>query len=117
MIALLALSTELCSHPSIVHGGVTTAVLDEVMAQTLIARFVSNPTTADTMRARFLTVQLNVQFNKPVHAPRVLVVKAWCVRSSGRKYWMAGEAVQLEKGEEITKAEASGLWLTIQPKL
>lgn len=137
MITLLATSTAVCSHPSAVHGGVTAAILDEVMSHTLISHFATDPIGVDSIRRRIFTLKLEVEYRKPVLTPGTVIVRSWIVRSEGRKYWIAAEATQHEAQEgwiaaaasqyevqekpstvkEVVKARASGMWLVTKEKL
>ncbi len=96
-ITFLTLSQPgVCSHPSTAHGGLVSVILDEVMSHTLLSHFPTEPDTVDETRMTLFTAQLEVLFKRPVRVPGVLIVKAWCMANSGKKYWMRAEAYQQE---------------------
>jgi acyl-coenzyme A thioesterase PaaI-like protein len=121
-ITFLALSSPaICSHPSTAHGGIVSTILDEVMSHTLISLFSTDPDAVDTLRRRIFTVKLEVRFRKPVRTPGSLIVRSWCLRKDGRKYYMMAQAIQRQtadtKMKDVVTTEAEGLWLMTNPKL
>ncbi|EER41950.1 thioesterase [Histoplasma capsulatum H143] len=78
-------------------------------------------------RARLYTAQLDVRYRKPVRAPGMAVVKAWCVARDGRKFFMGvslfrrkrrgkgGGKGQLEwVKRKVVCAEAYGVWVQVR---
>lgn len=69
-------------YKDIFHGGILSTMLDEVMIKAILARNVFA-----------VTAELIVKFLRPVRTGEQLTFSGWIVRSRGRLYVTAGEAV------------------------
>lgn len=87
----------------IFHGGITSALLDEVMIKALLATGIYA-----------MTVELNVRFLKAVHIGEKLKFEGFVEKSKRRLYFTRGE-VKAESGEIV--ARASGKYLRVNDKL
>lgn len=93
--------------PNIIHGGVSTALLDEPMSSLVHLFHVlidgdSPPNTA-------LTANLNINFRGAVIAPGHVVVECRLVKVQGRKYYVKG-CMKDTHGKVLV--DAQGLWLS-----
>ncbi|OJD14053.1 hypothetical protein AJ78_05559 [Emergomyces pasteurianus Ep9510] len=125
LFALFALATPgISGHPDTAHGGVIATLLDEIMSLAVSLHVPGYRDNEGAERARLYTAQLDVRYRKPVRAPGIAVVKAWCVAREGRKFFMKGQLVQEEgeaegrgKGQlewvkrKVVCAEAYGVWV------
>lgn len=68
-----------------VHGGISGAVLDEIMAQWLIQRSIPA-----------VTAKMEISFRKPVPVGETLTATAWRLRQKGRFHIMKGELADRE---------------------
>jgi acyl-coenzyme A thioesterase PaaI-like protein len=82
----------------IVHGGITSTILDEVMAWSLVA--------SDNWG---LTARLNVEFRRPVHVGTPIRAEGWVTHSRRRLVETAARIVAVASGEEL--ATATGLYV------
>ncbi|KAH0541834.1 hypothetical protein FGG08_003717 [Glutinoglossum americanum] len=99
-LSLLSLSTGLDGHPSIAHGGLLSALLDEAMA---IVAYIHLPAGKDVY-----TAYINVRFVRPVETPGAVVLRAWIEeRSAGRKMWVRA----CVEGEGGVSVEGAGLFI------
>ncbi len=78
------------SYPGVVHGGISAAVLDELIGRAIN---IKNP----DMFA--MTVELNMQYKKPVPYGKKLVAKAHITKDSSRIY--EGEGIIYNENNEI----------------
>ena len=105
VILLLELgSPGLDGHPATIHGGVATAILDEVIG--LAVMF--HQTQISDPRSAMYTARLDTAYRKPVPTPAVLAVRSWLTRREGRKWWARGQIVDKD-GVVLTESE--GLWV------
>jgi uncharacterized protein (TIGR00369 family) len=86
-------------YPGSLHGGITTALLDETMGRVLVP---------DAVWA--VTARLEVRFAKPVPLDQELTVVAELVRRRSRTYEARGE-VQLPDGTVL--AEGRGIYFRL----
>ncbi len=82
----------------IAHGGILCAVLDEVMAWSLVAE--------DNWG---LTARMNVEFRKPVQIGRPIRAEGWITRSRRRIVDTAARIVDPQTGQEL--ATATGVYV------
>jgi len=108
--ALLTLGPGINGWPGVSHGGISVAILDDIMGQLpAVNRARGLMPAVPTM-----TVYLNTQFKKPVKTGRSILVKVRTVKHEGRKIWTEG-VIYDEEGNECTKAEA--LFIELKSKL
>ncbi len=88
----------LCGYPGILHGGVQSALLDDVIYWSVTHGFA---TTSVTLR-------LTTEFRAPARLGRRFALRAWVVGAGGRKVTARGV---LENDEGSTVADAQGLYL------
>jgi uncharacterized protein (TIGR00369 family) len=88
-------------YPGHLHGGISSALLDEVMGRVLLAD-----------QVWVVTARLEVRFAKPVPLDQELTVVAELVRSRPRTYEARGE-IQLPDGTVLV--EAKGVYFRIPP--
>lgn len=100
---------DLVGHAAVVHGGVSTALLDESMSFLLHMYLVR--VAGGTPRNSVFTVNLNVNFRAAVPAPGDVVLECWIRRVVGRKYVVAG-VMKDTAGKVLVEAE--GLWLSMR---
>jgi acyl-coenzyme A thioesterase PaaI-like protein len=119
-ITLVLLNTPgACGHPNIAHGGLIATLFDEAMSLAMALHVHSKSAEKPSQEGqkasyRNYTVQLNLRYKAPVIVPGVLVIRSWCVKSEGRKYWTLGAAVQHdEKGNVKPRADGSAFWISI----
>jgi len=94
---LLLVGDGVSGHPHVVHGGVLSAILDEVMGSVGMIHHLPD-------MAGF-TAFLNVKFRRPAPAPGLLVCRAWMERrSGGRKLWARG-VIEDANGKVYTEGE------------
>jgi acyl-coenzyme A thioesterase PaaI-like protein len=106
--ALLSLGDGVNGYPGLAHGGIVSAMVDEVMGiLTTINKERKSMPEGDIM-----TAYLNVKYRKPVATPQTVLVSARFRKVEDRKYFIDG-MVKDGFGTILTTAEA--LW--IQPKL
>ncbi len=91
------------SYPGVVHGGIITSMLDEVVAR---VSFIGDP------HKFMMSVKLEVKFRKPVPIGEPLLIKGRIVKLKGRLGQAVGEVV-LSDG---TVAAESSMTLADMPK-
>lgn len=91
-------------HPSIIHGGMACAILDEMMGLCVMLhhQHISGP------RDSLFTVNLNVSYRAPVPTPSDVLVRCWLVGWQGRKWYSIGQIVGMD-GTVYT--EGRGVWV------
>ena len=82
-------------YRDIVHGGLLSTVLDEVMVTLLIK-----------MGHLAATAELNVRFLKPLGVGDPIEVRAWLIENRGRVFRVAAAATQPD-GTEVARAEST----------
>lgn len=91
-------------HPSVIHGGMACAILDEMMGLCVMLhhQHISGP------RDSLFTVNLNVSYKAPVPTPGDVLVRCWLVGWQGRKWYSIGQIV----GQDGTLyTEGRGVWV------
>ncbi|GAB0133438.1 hypothetical protein EsDP_00001846 [Epichloe bromicola] len=110
---LFDLGDGLTGYRDIIHGGMTTTMVDEAMC-----------TVNDINQAlgkhglvyklNSVTVGLEIKFLKPVPVPGVIRVTSWTESTEGRKTRMRCE---LRDGEGNILVKGSSMWVALDPKL
>jgi uncharacterized protein (TIGR00369 family) len=96
LVAVFKPISEHQSYPGITHGGISAAILDEV-----IGRAIMMTTDSDTFG---VTVELMVRYKKPVPLDSELKVVGRITRDRGRLFEGTGE-LYLQNGEIAVEAE------------
>lgn len=107
LVSISYLSTDLCGHVGMVHGGMLATMLDEGMARCCFAAL---PNKIG------VTASLTVNYRAPSPAGSFVVLKAEVVKTEGRKVWVKGRIELLGDGIEPGKVLADGESLFIEPK-
>ncbi|KAI1612057.1 HotDog domain-containing protein [Exophiala viscosa] len=91
-------------HPSVIHGGMACAILDEMMGLCIMLhhQHISGP------RDSLFTANLNVTYRAPVPTPNDVLVRCWLVGREGRKWLSRGQIVDKDG---LVMTEAEGLWV------
>ena len=91
-------------HPSVIHGGMACAILDEMMGLCVMLhhQHISGP------RDSLFTVNLNVTYRAPVPTPNEVMVRAWLVTRQRRKWYSIGQITDKD-GNVLTEGE--GIWV------
>jgi acyl-coenzyme A thioesterase PaaI-like protein len=87
-------------YEGIVHGGLITTVLDEVMGWAIYVR-----------KLWAVTGSINVRFRKPVHVGDALTVQAWVESVSGRKVDVRARLVR--DSDDVVLAEATAIFVRV----
>jgi acyl-coenzyme A thioesterase PaaI-like protein len=90
-------------YADIYHGGITSALLDEVMIKALLARDIY-----------VMTVELTVRFRKPVYIGQKLLFEGALEKRQGRLYITTGE-VRTGEGEVV--ATGSGKYIEVKANM
>jgi len=90
-------------YAGILHGGITAALLDEVMIKALLAEDIFA-----------MTVELAIRFHKAVSIGERLLLEGNLTHHDGRLYLTAGKAT-LENGEIV--ASATGKYLRVRREI
>ena len=98
---------DLVGYPKIVHGGVSSALLDEPMSYLLHLYHIR--TDGDSPPNPALTANLNINFRGAVTAPGQVVVECRLLKVQGRKYFVSG-CIKDTNGKVLV--DAKGLWLS-----
>lgn len=94
-------------HPSVIHGGMSCAILDEMMGLCVMLRRQNVSGNRDSL----FTANLNVTFRAPVPTPSEVFVRSWVAGVEGRKWFSRGQILDKD-GRVLTEAE--GLWVLVQ---
>jgi acyl-coenzyme A thioesterase PaaI-like protein len=106
--ALLSLRGGVNGYPGVAHGGIVSAIIDEVMG--ILTTI--NKDRKSMPEGDIVTAYLNVKYRKPVATLQTVLVSARFRKVEDRKYFIDG-VVKDRFGTILTTADA--LW--IQPKL
>ena len=85
-------------YPGVVHGGIVSAILDEVAGRAVLLHG-----TVDDLMA---TLRLTIRFRRPTPTETPLTVVGWLERKSGRGARVAGE-IRLPDGTVTAECEAT----------
>lgn len=107
LVSMIYLSTDLCGHVGIVHGGMLATMMDEGLAR---CGFTSLPNHVG------VTARLTINYRNPTPAGSFVVLKAETIKVEGRKVWVSGRLEKLGDSDQPGEllAEAEGLF--IEPK-
>lgn len=83
-------------HPNTAHGGVVSALIDEMMSVVIAMHIPGYVFNEASERGRIYTLQLDVRFRNPVYVPGLAVLKIWCIAKVGRKFWLRAQVLQEE---------------------
>ena len=92
-------------YPGMAHGGIVTAILDEVGGRTMM---INHPNRF------FVTAHMDVHFRQPVPISVLLDASGWFLKSSGRRTRAHAEIITSEAG---TLAEANILFTDMPTNL
>jgi acyl-coenzyme A thioesterase PaaI-like protein len=98
VLGWVAPGSELCGYPGILHGGLQSALLDDVIYWAVTHRFVLTS----------VTVALTTRFRAPARLGQRFSLRGWVTGSDGRKVTARGE---LGDGDGTTFAEGEGVYL------
>jgi thioesterase superfamily protein 4 len=104
MIWMLELGEGLNGHPKILHGGMVTTILDEIIGHIVLT----------IQEASTVTAYLNTQFKKPVPTPGLLLARARVTKQEGRKLYASAS---LEDGAGGIYATAECLYIQLKANL
>ncbi|KAM0328029.1 hypothetical protein ACHAQA_005430 [Verticillium albo-atrum] len=107
---LVTLGPDVAGYPSICHGGLVAALLDEVLG--LI--FPVNKSRGAIPEQAYMTGYLNTTYLKPVKVPGTYLCRARVLRVEGRKCFLLG-TVEDENGTVLAKADS--LYVAVREKL
>lgn len=96
-------------HPHVIHGGMSCAILDEMLGLTVMLhhQHIQGP------RDSLFTANLNVSYKRPVPTPNDILVKCWLVGKQGRKWYSIG---QLTDHDGNVMTEGKGVWVMTKRK-
>lgn len=111
---LFSLGSGLTGYEGLLHGGITTLMIDEAMGMILqLNAYARN----GEITSLFVTAYLKTTFLRPIPTPSIISISAKLRERKGRKMYIDA-TVEDEAGEVLATAEA--LWLLLkeqQPKL
>lgn len=99
---LYHLGTDTCGHPGIVHGGLTSAMVDETFGALLYMlkkHSVIEPGPA-------FTAHLEVDFRAPIPAGIEVLCKCWLESTERRKIWVRSQVVDKPGGTVFAEGKA-----------
>lgn len=102
VMGVYVLGDLMCGHPRIVHGGLTSALLDQTLG---ISSFVAAPD-----RSSF-TANLTVNYRKPLPANTAVAVRCRATKIEGRKLYATGR-VELLADPNTLFADATALFVS-----
>jgi len=89
---------EHCGYSGIVHGGVISAVLDEIMGWSGWEKY----------KKLYWTLKITVRFNKPIVAGEKYFVEAELIKTRGKVYFSEG---RITSSSGVTVAEGEGKYI------
>lgn len=104
--ALVALGDGVTGHAGIAHGGLLTAILDEVLGNVAAVN-----REMGMVRGLFMTATLNTTYVSPVRTPGAILVTSQIVQKSERKLLLAGT---IKDGSGNVLAKAEGLFVKVR---
>lgn len=105
VVALYNLTSNVCGHKGLVHGGLTAAMFDETFGVVMFAH-------PSVPRYTF-TASLTVNYRKPLPAAQTVAIVAGVERVDGRKVYMTGTLVD---ADGTVYADATALFVAPKPK-
>lgn len=108
LVSIMYLGSDLCGHPTVIHGGLLATIMDEWLARCCF------PALPNQLA---MTANLSISYKKPAPASSFVVLRAKTVKVEGRKAWVEGHIESLpDDGQEpVVYAEASALY--IEPRM
>ncbi|KAI0143411.1 thioesterase superfamily protein [Xylariaceae sp. FL1272] len=106
----LTLGGGLNGYPGVCHGGLVTAILDEVIGLLIPI----NMEREMILRGTYMTAYLNTTFVKPVATPATVLARASFTKVDGRKYFAIGS---IEDGNGTVLARADALFVQLKSAL
>lgn len=85
---------------SLMHGGFTSMIFDEVMTYVMMGRGIET-----------VTLNMSIDYVSPARTGHHMIAEAWIERTEGRKLWAAAEITDEETGETV--ARATGLYYKV----
>ena len=107
LVSLCYLSTDVCGHAGLIHGGLLCTMLDEGMGRCCFAKL---PNKIG------VTANLNINYRAPAKAGSYVIVRATTMKVEGRKAWVKGRVETLGEGMEPGKLLVEGEGLFVEPK-
>jgi acyl-coenzyme A thioesterase PaaI-like protein len=104
---VLTLGEGMNGGPHVLHGGITAALIDDIIGVLLTVNKELGNLLIDAIT---VTAYMNVRYLKRIGTPCTVVVAARCKRVEGRKYFMEAE---VRDGEGVKLAEADSLWILL----
>jgi len=101
-VCLVTIPESFESFPGFLHGGIIATLLDEAMSKAIL-----------TLDIRSLTVQMEIDYLRPVPSGKPLRLEGRVLRSEGRKHW--AEAI-ITSGKGSTLAKSKGLFVQVRPR-
>ncbi|KAL2811004.1 HotDog domain-containing protein [Aspergillus granulosus] len=109
MVVFLHLESDVNGLTDTAHGGVLAAILDEVIATSVIGY--KTVLGGETI---LYTAYLNLTYRALVETPSTVLIKAWLTKREGRKWFTEAQLV----GEDgRVRTEASGMWVAAKGNL
>ncbi|MDD8031588.1 MAG: PaaI family thioesterase [Acidobacteriota bacterium] len=90
-------------YRGIIHGGIVSAVLDEVMIKAILSREIL-----------VVTSKLDVKFSRPAVVGEKLRFEGWITGQKGKAFFTEGQVIN-SKGQVVT--EAKGIYLKVEGEL
>ncbi|KAL9944552.1 hypothetical protein D7B24_001939 [Verticillium nonalfalfae] len=106
----VTIGTDVAGHPSLCHGGLIAALMDEVLGLTMAM----NKSWGAVSTQAHMTGYLNINYLKPVPVPATYLCRAKVLRIEGRKSFLLG-TVEDEQGAVLVKADS--LFIDVKGKL
>ena len=107
LVSMMYLSTDLCGHVGIIHGGLLATLCDEGLAR---CGFSALPNKIG------VTASLTINYKNPAPAGSFVVLKAETTKVEGRKVWVKGRIELLGETAEPGKVLVETEGLFIEPK-
>ena len=121
--ALLEVGDGLAGRPHIMHGGIFSVILDEVLSTIAYQQGGGSILYEDVVRNATdrsresehgaITAYLNVAWKKPLFTPSVTLCRGRVLKKEGRKVFVKGS---FHDSEGSMLAEAEGLWILLAGK-
>lgn len=104
MRTLVTLGSGLNGGPNLLHGGIISTLIDDVMGTLLTVN--KDQETGRPLTGNTVTAKLEVKFLRPIETPNTVVVVAVCRRQEdGRKFWLEAH-IEDSDGEVLARGEA-----------
>ena len=106
-ITIFYIGTDLCGHPSLIHGGAMATLLDEALAR---CSFQALPNKIG------MTANLNINYRKPLPAGSFAIIRSVTTKVEGRKAWVEGTLENLPANGEPKEVYCEASALFIEPR-